>query len=283
MPVLPSPLVSAAELAAMLPDVCVLDARSGAAGRAAYRSRHVQGAAHADLDRDLAGSADHPEQGGRHPLPPLSEWAATLGAWGIAPESQVAIYDDQGGANAAARAWWMLRAVGHRRVAVVDGGLAALAESGVPMDDGAAAPPARSPYPVPPDWLLPTIDANAVDRCRQDASFLVVDVRAPERFRGEAEPIDPVAGHIPGACNAPYAANLGADGCFLSAPELAARYQALLGDRDPARVIVHCGSGVTACHSLVALELAGLSGASLYVGSFGQWCRQSRPIGRGER
>jgi thiosulfate/3-mercaptopyruvate sulfurtransferase len=276
---LPTPLVDASELRRLLGKVRLLDARTGAAGRDAFDEAHLLGAVHADLDRDLAAPAPHPEHGGRHPLPDLQGFARTLGAWGIGPDTPVVVYDDQGGALAAARAWWLLRAVGHERAAVLDGGWQAAVAAGLPTSSRASSVEPRGPYPTL-GWQLPTADADAVDLRRTDPSFVVLDVRSGARFRGDVEPIDPVAGHIPGAVNVPFAQNLQSDGRFASPADLAATYSAVLGDRSPDRLVVHCGSGVTACHTLLALERAGLGGAALYVGSFGEWCRQGRPVAR---
>lgn len=265
-----TPLISATELAS-LRSVVVLDARPPAA----YEKGHLEGALAADLESRLSTASDpafDPRAGGRHPLPPLERWTRQLGAWGIRPDANVVIYDDQSGANAAARAWWMLRAVGHERVAVLDGGLPAAIAAGLPLTSEASRrDDAGEPYPAT-QWLRPVVDLDTVDRLRRDPNWRVLDVRSRERFRGETEPIDPIAGHIPGAINLPYAENL-EQGRFKSASELRTLYQQLLGDVPPDRVIIHCGSGVTACHTLLALDAAGLRGAALYVGSWSEWCR----------
>jgi thiosulfate/3-mercaptopyruvate sulfurtransferase len=246
----------------------ILDARP----RAQYEAEHIAGAIHADPDRHLAAPHDA-ANGGRHPLPRLEQWLQQLGAWGIGPETKVVIYDDAFGANAAARAWWMLRAVGHEDVAVLDGGLRA---SDLPRSTEEPQPEPRAAYPAR-GWQRPVADMREVDARRDDPQWKVLDVRSAERYRGETEPIDPIAGHIPGAVNLPYFENL-ADGVhFKNAAALRAQYEQLLGDTPVERLIVHCGSGVTACHTLLALEAAGLNGASLYVGSWSEWCRNDRP------
>ncbi len=259
----------------------IIDARAGAAGRAAYAEAHLEGAVHADLDRELAGDASDPTHGGRHPLPTLAQFAQTLGGWGITEHTPVVIYDAQGGANAAARLWWMLRAVGHRPVLVLDGGYAAAVGAGLPMSTERAtstknattaksvtiepiAPIASAAaYLVPLEWALPTVDLGTVFHARVDPIWRVLDVRAGARFRGEVEPIDPIAGHIPGAQNVFFEENLDASGRFLGADALREKYRALLGVLGPEQLIVHCGSGVTACHTLLALARARLDGASL--------------------
>lgn len=236
----------------------ILDARP----RQAYEAGHLGGAIHADLETQLSGASGNadPARGGRHPLPPIERWLRQVAEWGITPETRVVIYDDQQGANAAARAWWMLRAIGHENVEVL----------GV-----APAPPSPAARPYATSWLLPTATMEEVDALRRDPSWKVLDVRAAARYRGETEPIDPVAGHIPGAVNLPYMENVGK-----SPAELRAMYENLLGGLPPERLIVHCGSGVTACQTLLALDRAGLHGAALYVGSWGEWCRNDKPVGR---
>ena len=256
----------------------LLDARPGPAN---FGREHLPGARHADLDRclstALAPGAD-PARGGRHPLPSPEAWARQLGAWGITPGTTVVAYDEAGGGNAAARLWWMLRAFGHERSAVLDGGMQAALAQGLPAPGAAPAP--APPYPED-RWLLPMADLAMVDRLRQDPDWKVLDVRATPRYRGETEPFDPVAGHIPGALNLPYSENLGPDGRFRPAQELRRMYQSLLGDTPRGRLVVHCGSGVTACHTLLALEVAGLGGAALYVGSWSEWCRNPLPVSKG--
>jgi thiosulfate/3-mercaptopyruvate sulfurtransferase len=280
----PTPLITAGELRARLdaPDLRIVDARSGAAGTAAYRREHLRGAVHADLDRDLAAPAPHPERGGRHPLPDPRDFALRVGGWGISPETEVVAYDDEAGANAASRVWWMLRALGHPRVRVLEGGLAAARAAGLPITSDATLVAAAEPYPASA-WQLRTADIDEVDAARHDPKRLVLDARAAFRYRGEREPIDPVAGHIPGARNAPFADALDEGGRFRRPDELRAHFATILRGVPPDRVIVHCGSGVTACHLLLALEHAGLEGAALYVGSWGEWCRQAeRPRASGE-
>jgi thiosulfate/3-mercaptopyruvate sulfurtransferase len=271
------PLISPAELGALLTDraLVLLDARPSAAD---YAAGHLAGARHAQLDTQLSAAADpgaDAARGGRHPLPPLERWLRQLGDWGIGPQTEVVIYDDQAGANAAARAWWMLRAIGHTSVSVLDGGLPAAIAAGLPLSAAAPAISPLLPYPAT-SWSLPTADVAQVDEVRHASDWMVLDVRSEPRFRGETEPIDPVAGHIPGARNLFFGENLH-EGRFKSPDELRQLYEGLLGELPPRRLIVHCGSGVTACHTLLALEAAGLPGASLYVGSWSEWCRNELP------
>ncbi len=264
------PIITPQQLAS-LQDVALFDCRPDTA---AYLAGHLVGARHAALDRDLASHPEDAAQGGRHPLPRVEDLAALLGQWGISPSTHVVAYDAQNGANAAARFWWLLRAFGHQQVQVVDGGLAALGEFELTQDIPIVQ--AAPPYPAH-RFSGPQADIDEVDRARSDTKRRVIDVRAAFRYRGESEPIDPIAGHIPGAINIPLTDNLQADGRFKPAGELRAMYHDKLDGVPPSRVIVHCGSGVTACHTLLALERAGLPGAKLYVGSWSEWCRSDRP------
>ena len=275
------PLVSPEALRAVAGPVCLLDARPDAA---AYAAGHLAGARHADLNAELSSATApdfDPVRGGRHPLPSLRTWTARLGAWGIGPETPVVAYDAAGGGNAASRLWWMLRAVGHEQVAVLDGGLQAAQAAGLATTN-AAPPPAsaRPPYPCAA-WRRPLVEVEALERLLRDPAWKVLDVRSRERWRGEADPFEPAPGHIPGTVNLPFGENLGPDGRFKPAAALRAQYQALLAGTPPERLAVHCGSGVTACHTLLALELAGLPGASLYVGSYSEWSRSGRPVAKG--
>ncbi|BDU68505.1 thiosulfate sulfurtransferase [Geothrix oryzae] len=274
------PILSASDLRLRLPGVRLLDARQDSAD---YAAGHLPGALHADLNRHLSTATDpghDPARGGRHPLPPLARFAAQVGAWGIDPGTEVVVYDASGGGNAAARLWWMLRALGHERVFVLDGGLQAAVETGLTVTVEVPAVASLGLYPAE-RWALPLADAEAVDAIRQDPTRRLLDVRSAERWRGENETLDPVPGHIPGSLNLSWTDNLGPGGRFKSPGDLRAQYQALLGGVPPGRLTVHCGSGVTACHTLLALEVAGLSGASLYVGSWSEWCRSGRERARG--
>lgn len=279
-----STLVSAQALADALgqDDVVVLDTRFSladpAAGGAAYRAAHIPEARYADLDLDLS---DHRKQdAGRHPWPDAADFTAALGRWGITPAHQVVVYDAGDGALAAARAWCLLRALGHARVAVLDGGWARWIALGLPVDDVLPQPQAAQYAGEFEHGRL--LDGDAV-QAHLDAGGVLLDARAGERFRGEVEPIDRVAGHVPGARNRPYADNL-RDGRFKPAQELADEFARLLGQHGPEEVVAMCGSGVTACHHLLAMEYAGLHGAKLFTGSWSGWISDpSRPVGTGER
>jgi thiosulfate/3-mercaptopyruvate sulfurtransferase len=263
------------------PELAILDCRfdlmNPEAGRQAYLAAHIPGARYADLNRDL--SAPIGLHTGRHPLPAPEEFASRLGELGIGNSTQVVAYDDAN-ASLAARLWWMLRWVGHGAVAVLDGGLQAWTARGGALQPGEVE--------VQGKHFTPRIDANAVvsaaelEQALQNPAAVLVDARARERFAGTVEPLDPVAGHIPGGVNHPFALNLSADNRFLPAAELKRRWQELLAGREPGNLVAMCGSGVTACHNLLSLEVAGLSGAKLYAGSWSEWIRDPRrPVARG--
>jgi thiosulfate/3-mercaptopyruvate sulfurtransferase len=268
------PLITAADAIPLLDQALFLDARAGPDSTSAYQHGHLEGAVRVDLETDLSEPGD-PALGGRHPLPSLRAWLARVGSWGVSPSIPVIVYDAAGGGMAAARAWWMLRAIGHEAVAVVDGGWQALREAGVAMEAGATRANPVGPYPSKLDhW--PTVDAGLVERARMDPTWRVIDARAPERYTGQAEPLDPVAGHIPGAHSLYWQSQVDGHGVFDSRAALRGRYSRILDDVPPERVVCYCGSGVTACHLLLAMDACGLSGAQLYVGSWSEWCRQGR-------
>ena len=283
MPAEYSTLISPEELRPHLgePGWAVVDCRFSLddteAGRRAYRAAHIPGAVYAHLDEDLSGPI-LPGRTSRHPLPGVEEFAQRLSAWGIGPETQVVAYDDRGGAIAA-RLWWMLRWLGHDRVAVLDGGWTAWQAAGYPVQAGVEQ---RSPArfrPRPRPELL--VQVEEVLAKLEAPDLLLVDSRAPERYRGEVEPLDPVAGHIPGAVNRPFARNLAPDQRFLPREELRARFQELLAQRAPEQVAFYCGSGVTAAHNVLAMVHAGLGFPRLYAGSWSEWITDPRrPVGR---
>ncbi len=282
-------LVTAQELNTYLSDWVVFDCRHNLAdrdaGRRAYETAHIPGAHFLHLDFDLA--AEPTGTNGRHPLPDPEALAQRLAVLGVDAGRQVVVYDDAGGAFAA-RLWWMLRWLGHDAVAVLDGGLPQWTKAGLPTVSGpdpqAQGVAARRdasivtglPILLQHDSL---VSVSAVLENLQTRQYLLVDARAPDRFRGENETLDPVGGHIPGAVNRFFRDNLGPDGCFKPAQVLRAEWDALLAGRPPADVISQCGSGVTACHNLLAMEIAGLPGARLYPGSWSEWCsNRARPV-----
>lgn len=280
-------LISAADLAASIdhPDWVVVDCRHDlvnlAFGRDAYAAGHLPGAVFADMETQLSGArrgADGVFRG-RHPLPEKEALVETLRAWGVNDTTQVVAYDAHGGMYAA-RLWWLLRWIGHEAAAVLDGGLPAWQALGQPVVTDVVAKPrgtieARAPF-------VPTVTVAEVLENIESARRTVVDARASDRFRGENETIDPVGGHIPGAKNRFFKDNLQGDGRFKAPAQLREEFGAVIGD--PKDAIMQCGSGVTACHNLLALEVAGMPGAALYPGSWSEWSADpSRPVATGER
>jgi len=260
---------------------CGFDLADPGAGERAYQAGHLPGAHYLHLHRDLSGpqapeGARSPRFSGRHPLPDRGALAALAGRVGIAPGVPVVVYDRQGSPYAA-RAWWLLRWLGHADVAVLDGGFAAWSDAGGALSTDTPVAAVKPPYPALAA-AMPTIDASTL--AARLGRVRVLDARAGERFRGEVEPLDPVAGHIPGASHRFYKDNLAPDGRFKSVPQLRAEFAALGA---AAESVVHqCGSGVTACHNLLAMASAGLGGSMLYPGSWSEWCADPRrPIARG--
>lgn len=264
------PLITARGLAASPEQYRICDLRwdltDPAKGRTTYETGHIPGAVFVDLDKDLAAP---PGPGGRHPLPTVTDFAATLGRLGIAPETQVVVYDDVGG-RIAARLWWMLRAIGHARAQVLDGGYQAWVEEGFDIGLGTVTPQPAN-YPVPNSF-------TGVASHDQLAGRTLIDARNPDRYRGDHEPVDLKAGHIPGAHNIPTSGNLDERGRFLDPNALDELYSQLPGD-----VVVSCGSGVTACHDALAMVVAGRDMPDVYVGSFSEWSRLDLPVVTGDQ
>lgn len=272
-------LIDASELLALMagptpPRVfdCSFDLMNPEAGVQQFAQAHLPGAVHADLDQHLSAHAPAPRaSGGRHPLPTRESFAEWLRSTGLDTGQQVVVYDRQG-ANYCGRLWWMLRWCGHEAVAVLNGGLAAWQAAGGTIATGACVTPCSpgsfSLHPA----LAATADTNGLARRLGAPNLTVIDARAAPRFRGEIEPLDPVAGHIPGALNRPFADNLGPDGRFKPAGQLRAEFERLLAGRDPATVVHHCGSGVSAVPNVLAMEIAGLGRTALYPGSWSEWC-----------
>lgn len=261
---------------------CSFDLMKPALGAQLYLESHIPGARHADLDQHLSDKSGAPDcaSGGRHPLPSREKFAAWLRSQGVAKGMQVIVYD-RNGALYAGRLWWILKWCGHEAVAMLDGGLQAWQQVGGALRSGA------EPAPAPGDFALGAPlaqlrDAASLVQGLGQSTQTLIDARAAPRFRGEVEPLDPVAGHIPGALNRPFQGNLDADGKFKSPQALRQEFEALLAGRDPASVVHHCGSGVSAIPNLIGMELAGLGRAALYAGSWSDWCSDpNRPVERG--
>lgn len=284
-------LISATELKQLLDSAtpvrvydCSADLMNPGAGRVQYQAEHIPGASHVSLDEHLSDKV-HPDRasGGRHPLPSRERFAAWLGRSGLtSPATQVVVYDRQG-ANYCGRLWWMLKWCGHEAVAVLDGGWAAwVAAGGVAESGPGPAPPAEAPaYPLSPARAATASTTRLVQQIGSP-DLTLLDARVAARFRGEVEPLDPVAGHIPGALNRPFTENLGPDGRFKPASALRVEFEQLLAGRDPASVVHHCGSGVSAIPNLLAMEVAGLGRTALYPGSWSEWCNTpGAPCARG--
>ena len=275
-------LVTTQELAQHLgdPQWIVFDVRHDLAdvekGRRAYAQGHIPGAHFLHLDEDLSGPKDGTN--GRHPLPDARDFVRRLNERGVGPETQVVAYDDAGGCYAV-RLWWMLRWLGHDRVALLDGGFPRWMKERGPVEE--TAPPLRKGSFTPRMDAGAAVDVRYVERSRGDSSVKLVDARAPDRYAGRIEPLDPVAGHVPGAVNRFWQENLADDWRFKPAHELREEWLRLLGEANAADVVHMCGSGVTACHNLFAMALAGLPAGRLYPGSWSEWCAdRSRPVAR---
>lgn len=263
------------------PQWCVVDVRhdlfDAEAGIRAYNAGHIPGAVFANIDTDLSGAKTG--KNGRHPLPARNDLIDAFRQWGIGNESQIVAYDAHGG-QFASRLWWLARWLGHERVALLDGGwpkwLAETNLSSTERPNRTHGDFAAKPAPMP----LATVDD--VMRSLNNKDRVLLDARTPERYRGEQEPIDPVAGHIPGARNRPWQSNLNPDQTFKSARELQSEFASMLGQRTPEEITHQCGSGVTACHNVFAMELAGLHGSALYGGSWSEWIADRlRPVATG--
>lgn len=250
---------------------CSFDLADPAAGERQHALRHLPGALYLHLDRDLSAPRTDAARG-RHPLPDRAAFARHLASLGLHDDLPVVAYDGNGGMYAA-RLWWILRWVGHAAVQVLDGGLAAWDAAGGKLQGGLVAALAPALFTLRPP-LVEAVDYGSLRAGLGQAGRLIVDARAPDRFRGENETLDPVGGHIPGALNRFFRDNLAADGCFKPAAQLQAEWTAVTGRRPAAELVMQCGSGVTACHNLLALEVAGLPGAQLYPGSWSEWCAQ---------
>jgi thiosulfate/3-mercaptopyruvate sulfurtransferase len=275
----PDPLIDAVELLAAIdePRLRLADVRwvLGAPdeGRRLYDEGHLPGATFVDLERDLSAH-DGP---GRHPLPDPTAFARRMGELGFGTDDRIVVYDDAGG-TVAGRLWWMLDGLGHADVRLLDGGIGAWVAYGGELETREAPRPPTS-LALAPAWPR-TLDRAAIER--QAQGRVLVDMRAPERYRGEVEPVDPVAGHIPGAVNLPVVSLLGEDKRLLSATDLRERLASITGDEPDAEVVVSCGSGVTACLGVLASRVAGLPDATLYPGSYSDWSRSGMPIATGD-
>jgi thiosulfate/3-mercaptopyruvate sulfurtransferase len=255
----------------------VINASSGPHAAANYEDKHLDGAIFVDLNKQLSELHEDAANGGRHPLPKIQNFAKTISELGISPDHHVVIYDDKNGANASARFWWMLKALGHEKVQVLNGGIQEAEKKQYPINSKKVALKPAEIYKVT-IWKLPTVQLEEVVKVSQDVDHILVDVRATPRYNGEFEPIDLIAVHIPGAVNIPFAENLDKNGLFKSPEALKEKYTQLFGGIAKENRVFHCGSGVTACHSILAVAYAGLEIPKLYVGSWSEWSRNGKAI-----
>lgn len=273
-----SPILHSEELIKLnASEIILIDARAGINAEEHYKNEHLKGARYVNLNRDLATPDCNPANGGRHPLPSFEKFSEVLSKLGIIPKSHVIIYDDKNGSNAAARFWWMLKAVGHEKVQVLNGGFQAAIKAGFPVSSKTESFNIAEKY-IMNHWKLPLADIKTVDKARTNNKNIVIDVRDKDRFEGQTEPLDLIAGHIPGAINVPFSKNLDENGFYLPSDKLAEKYTQILGNIKPENVIVHCGSGVTACHTLLAMDYAGIPIPQLYIGSWSEWSRNNKPM-----
>ena len=255
----------------------LIDTSNSARARENYEGLHLQGALFIDVNAQLSAVKEDPKNGGRHPLPTTENFCKTLGKLGVHPKSHIVIYDSNSGANAAARLWWMLRSIGHEKVQVLNGGFQEAQRLNFPLSTGSELRRKEEQYPTR-EWKIPMVDINEVYAATLNKSQRIIDVREEGRYNGEYEPIDAVAGHIPGAINIPFKLNLDEKGCFLPTQELSTFYADRLKGIETDQCIIHCGSGVTACHTILTMVYAGFSFPSLYVGSWSEWSRSGNEI-----
>ena len=275
----PSPIINPKPLIALKQTVKIIlvDVRTGPNAYENYGKSHLEGALFVDLETQLATKSVNAADGGRHPLPSVAQFVEVLTKLGISNDSHVITYDDKNGSNAAARFWWMLKAVGHAKIQVIDGGLQAAIAGGFPISSKKEKALKSTPYKAE-KWVLPLVTLEDVEKATHDDKMLIIDVRDKARFDGLTEPIDLIAGHIPNATNVPFTSNLDANGFYEDPSVLKAKYAEILENRAVNQVIVHCGSGVTACHTLLAMAHAGMEMPQLYVGSWGEWSRNDLPM-----
>lgn len=274
-----SPIIQASELLKIYPaeNTILVDVSNGKNAKSNYEAKHLEGAVFVDLNTQLADIKDDLSMGGRHPLPKIETFAKTLSNLGISSKSHVILYDDKNGSNAAARFWWMLKAIGHEKVQVLNGGIQEAEKNNFPLSSKTENTSPTETYKVD-HWKLPIAEMQEVEKIAQTENHIVIDVRDVARYTGETEPIDIIAGHIPGAINVPFTENLDENGLFLAPTLLKAKYEKLFGNIKAENIIVHCGSGVTACHSLLAIAYADLEIPKLYVGSWSEWSRNNKKM-----
>ena len=275
-----SPIISVAELQNLLEskeEVLIFDVSNGKEAKENYEKKHLKNALFVDINTQLANIKENLAEGGRHPLPEVKDFAKVLGQLGISPATHVVVYDDKNGANAAARFWWMLKAVNHNKVQVLDGGLTNAERNNFPIDNEFVEVKSVAEYPIE-KWNLPQILIDKIEEIKDNKDYKIIDVREESRYNGISEPIDLIAGHIPNAINIPFTNNLDANGLFLEKEKLQQVYKDVLDNFKSENIIVHCGSGVTACHTILAMHYAGYNFPNLYVGSWSEWSRNNKEM-----
>ena len=274
-----SPIIQASELLELYKseNLVLIDANTGVNAKTNYEEKHLDGALFVDLNTQLADIKEDASIGGRHPLPKIEDFAETVANLGISPASRVVIYDDKNGSNAAARLWWMLKSLGHEKVQVLNGGFKEAEKIHFPTSSKTEIATKSKAYKTK-HWKLQIATIDEVEKVSQDKNHILIDVRDVERYNGKTEPIDLVAGHIPGAINIPFTENLDKNGLFLNPKELKEKYNKVFENVKTENTIVHCGSGVTACHTLLAIAYAELEIPKLYVGSWSEWSRNNKTI-----
>ena len=275
-----SPIISPDDLAKLDQEkIVIVDAGSGGSAYEKYLVEHLDGALYVDINNDLAQIQPDAKNGGRHPLPSFEKFTEILNDLGINQNSHVIVYDDKNASIAGARFWWMLRAAGVEKVQVLNGGIQKAKEKGLPVNSNKVTAKSVEKI-VLTEWNLPTVEINFIEDIAENPKFIVIDVREKDRYDGKTEPIDEVAGHIPGAINIPFKENLNEDGTFKSPEALRTKYAEVLKNIPSNRIAIHCGSGVTACHTLLALDYAGFEIPNLYVGSWSEWSRNEKPVAK---
>lgn len=275
-----SPIINAEDLANLNQDnIVIVDAGSGGSAYEKYLQEHLDGALYVDINNDLAQIPKDARNGGRHPLPSLEKFTESLNGLGINQNSHVIVYDDKNASIAGARFWWMLKAAGVEKVQVLNGGIQKAKEKRLPVNSNPVTAKSVEKI-VLTQWKLPTVDINFIEEVSENPEYIVIDVREKDRYDGKTEPIDEVAGHIPGAINIPFKENLNEDGTFKSREVLYSKYEEVLKNIPSNKIAVHCGSGVTACHTLLALDYAGFDIPNLYVGSWSEWSRNEKPVAK---
>jgi thiosulfate/3-mercaptopyruvate sulfurtransferase len=274
-----NPIISVSELKALAKanDLLIFDVSNGKDAQSNYNQKHLAGAFFVDLNTQLADIKEDLSIGGRHPLPSFKKFSQLLSSLGITPKKHIVLYDDKNGSNAAARMWWMLKSIGHKKVQVLNGGLQEAERHNFPINSKEVFPVSTEEYKIE-NWKLPMATIDEVEKAANNKDCLIIDVRETSRYNGEFEPIDLVSGHIPNAINIPFSTNLDENGLFLSPKLLKEKYKNIFNNKKSSEIIVHCGSGVTACHTLLAMDYAGFEISKLYVGSWSEWSRNNKPI-----